>query len=145
MNQNRLLRTIEKHEGFREKPYRCTAGKLTIGIGWNIQEVPMRYSEARFRLRNDLDECRWDLAKIFQSFDSYPDHVQEVLMNMRFQLGPGKFRSFENFIAAIRAWDIDRAKTEMLDSKWAKQDTPGRANELAGVLTDGFKAENHPG
>jgi lysozyme len=95
----------------------------------------MRYSEARFRLNNDLEECKTDLRKIFPGqFDQLPDHAQEVLMNMRFQLGPGGFRSFKKFIGAVRAWDFDRAKAEMLDSKWAKVNTPGRAEELAEVL-----------
>lgn len=140
MNQNRLYRTIERHEGFRDKPYRCPSNKWTIGIGWNFEDVPMRYSEARFRLRNDLDECRWDLEKIFpRQFDALPDHVAEVLMNMRFQLGPGGFRTFKKFIAAIRGWDFVLAQKEMLDSKWAKHDTPERANELAEVLRHGWK------
>jgi lysozyme len=139
MNTNRLLKTIERHEGFRDKPYRCTAGKLTIGIGWNIDDAPMRYSEARFRLNNDLEECKTDLRKIFPGqFDQLPDHVQEVLMNMRFQLGPGGFRGFKKFIAAIKGWDFVLAQKEMLDSKWAKYDTPERANELAEALRHGW-------
>jgi len=142
MNTNRLLRTIERHEDYRQLPYRCTAGYLTGGIGRNLETKGISYSEARFMLKNDLDECRWDLAGIFQSFDSYPDHVQEVLMNMRFQLGSGGFRSFKRFIGAIKGWDFDRAQTEMLDSKWAKKDTPARAKELAGVLINGFDNED---
>jgi lysozyme len=139
MNNNRLYRTIERHEGFRDKPYRCTANKWTIGIGWNLEASPMRYSEARFRLRNDLDECRWDLEKIFPGqFDALPDHVQEVLMNMRFQLGTGGFRSFKKFIAAIRGWDFVKAQAEGLDSKWARHDSPERANELMEVLRHGW-------
>jgi len=138
MNTNRLIRTLEKHEGFRSEPYLCSANKLTIGIGRNISDKGITYSEARFLLKNDIDECRWDLAKIFQSFDSYPDYVQEVLMNMRFQLGPGGFRSFKKFIAAINGWDFSQAKIEMLDSKWAKLDTPKRAKYLSEVLISGF-------
>jgi len=139
MNQNRLARTLERHEGFRDKPYHCTAGKLTIGIGWNLDDSPMRYSEARFRLKNDLDECRWDLENLLQGqFDGLPDHVQGVLMNMRFQLGPGGFRTFKKFIAAIRGWDFVLAQKEGLDSKWARSDTPERARELMEVLRHGY-------
>ena len=33
------------HEGFRSKPYRCTANKLTIGIGRNIEDRPFTEEE----------------------------------------------------------------------------------------------------
>jgi lysozyme len=90
-------------------------------------------------LKNDLDECRWDLEKIFPGqFDVLPDHVQEVLMNMRFQLGPGGFRSFKKFIAAVRGWDFVKAQAEGLDSKWAQHDTPERARELMEVIRHGW-------
>jgi lysozyme len=139
MNRNRLYRTVENDEGFRSKPYKCSNGIWTIGIGRNLESVGLRYSEAKFMMKNDLEVCQTDLTNIFTGqFAALPDHVQEVLMNMRFQLGPGRFRSFKKFIAAIRAWDMTKAKQEMLDSKWAKQDTPDRANRLAKVLQTGY-------
>ena len=138
MNINRLTRTIERHEGFRSKPYRCTSSKLTIGIGRNLDDVGIRYSEAKFMLKNDLEECRLDLRKIFpQQLDSLPDYVQEVLMNMRFQLGSRGFRGFKKLIGAVHGWDFELAAIEMLVSRWARQ-TPERANELAGVMRHGF-------
>jgi lysozyme len=139
MNQNRLIRTLERHEAVRLKPYLCPAGYLTIGIGRNLDGKGITYSEARYMLKNDLDECRWDLEGLFPGqFDCLPDHVQEVLVNMRFQLGTGGFRSFKRFIAAVRGWDFVKAQKEMLDSKWAKTDTPERAQELAEVLRHGW-------
>ena len=32
----RIKEQLVRHEGLRLKPYRCTAGKLTIGIGRNL-------------------------------------------------------------------------------------------------------------
>jgi lysozyme len=140
MNKTRLMRQLENHEGYRQFPYRCTAGKLTGGIGRNLEDVGISYTEALNMLKNDIDQCREDLENIFPGqFMALPDHVQEVIMNMRFQLGSGGLRKFRKFIGAIRGWDMSRAHNEMLDSKWAKKDTPGRANELAGILLSGFK------
>jgi len=139
MNPSRLLRIIESDEGFRQFPYQCTAGKTTIAIGRNLSDKGISYTEAEFLLKNDLEECHTDLRNIFKNqFDSLPDYVQEVLMNMRFQLGPGGFRSFRKFIDAIRGWDMTRAGQEMLDSKWAKHDTPDRAKRLHKVLLTGY-------
>ena len=33
----RMKEQLLRHEGLRLKPYRCTAGKLTIGIGRNLE------------------------------------------------------------------------------------------------------------
>lgn len=141
MDINRLISTLEKYEGFRNRPYTCTAGKLTIGIGRNLTDKGITYSEAMVLLKNDLDECRWDLADMFSDFASYPDCVREVLINMRFQLGPGGFRTFKKFINAIKIWNFVLARTEMLDSKWARQDTPKRAHELAETLIGRTKCD----
>ena len=32
------IELIKYHEKYRRFPYRCTAGKLTIGYGWNLDE-----------------------------------------------------------------------------------------------------------
>lgn len=139
MEINRLMKTLERHEGFRSEPYRCSAGKLTIGIGRNLEDKGISYAESRYLLKNDLDECRRDLEKIFHPrFNNYPDHIQEVLMNMRFQLGLNGFRSFKKFIAAIWGWDFAKAQAEGLDSKWARHDAPERAAELMDVLRHGW-------
>lgn len=142
MDQNRLEKQLEADEGFREKPYICTAGKLTVGIGWNIEDTPMRYSEAKFRLKNDIRECVFDLQRVFgNQFESMPDHMQEALINMRFQLGPGSFRQFKKFIAAIKRWDLVEAEKQGLDSKWAKRDTPPRAKRVMRILRHGYDTD----
>ena len=32
------IELIKYHEKYRRFPYRCTAGKLTIGYGWNLDD-----------------------------------------------------------------------------------------------------------
>lgn len=129
MNINRLMRTLEQDEGYRKFPYRCTAGKLSIAIGRNIEDKGIRYSEARFMLRNDIAESVDDLRKLLNNFDSLPERIQDVLINMRFQLGPGGLRGFKKMLGAARTWDFARMAIEMKDSAWYKQ-TPNRAERL---------------
>jgi lysozyme len=139
MDRNRLKAMLRRHEGERLKPYKCTAGYLTIGIGRNLEGKGITQAEAEYLLSNDIDECVDDLRDIFPlRFDQFPDHVQEVLVNMRFQLGSAGFWNFEKLRAAVWAYDFQKAAEEMLNSKWAKHDTPGRAKELAGVMRHGF-------
>jgi lysozyme len=141
MDMNRLMRTLEQDEAFRRSPYRCTSGKLTIGIGWNIDDVPMRYSEARFRLRNDIDECVSDLENIFSGqWPTLPDAIQEVLINMRFQLGEGGFRGFRKMIGAVKGWDFEKMAEQMRDSRWHKQ-TTNRAERLIHAVKKHYKED----
>ena len=35
----RIKKQLVRHEGLRLKPYRCTAGKLTIGYGRNLDKT----------------------------------------------------------------------------------------------------------
>lgn len=42
---NELYEKIKEHEGFRSTPYKCTAGKWTIGYGRNLSDVGLSAKE----------------------------------------------------------------------------------------------------
>lgn len=123
---------IERHEGFRSKPYHCTAGKLTIGIGRNLDDVGITKDEALGLLSNDLARCVLDAAK-FPWFNSLSAVRQDVVLSMLFQLGLGGFSEFRKFMAALSAGNFEKAADEMLASEWAHQ-TPARAGELSQMM-----------
>ena len=50
----RLQNQLVIDEGIELKPYRCSADKLTIGVGRNIQEVGITKDEAMMLLANDI-------------------------------------------------------------------------------------------
>src|SRR3990167_3629629 len=127
-----ILEDLRRHEGFRDKPYRDSVGKLTIGYGWNLDAVPMQKSWAEFILLSQVEEAISDLRK-FGFWGRLNDERKAVVANMRFQLGPTRFRGFEKMIAALERDDYKAAADEMLDSKAAKQ-TPNRYHELAGRM-----------
>lgn len=135
MNRQRVRDMLVKHEGIRLHPYRCPAGKLTIGIGRNIEDAGISEKEAFYLLDNDINECIGDLSKnLFPfSFDLLPGPVQEVLVSMRFQLGAGGFRGFKKMIRAVREQDWPGMVREMRDSNWHDQ-VPKRADELIGII-----------
>ena len=41
-----IIQSIINDEGFRSRPYKDTAGKLTIGYGLNIDDMEMTKKEA---------------------------------------------------------------------------------------------------
>ena len=52
-------------------------------------------------------------------------------MNLSYQLGVSGFNKFKKTIFLLAHKDYKGASTEMLDSKWARVDTPARAKELS--------------
>ena len=50
-----LIDLLIRHEGIKLKPYHCTSGKLTIGIGRNLEDRGITKEEAIYLLNNDND------------------------------------------------------------------------------------------
>jgi lysozyme len=131
MNLTRLQEKLIEHEGLRLKPYRCPAGKLTIGVGRNLDDVGISKDEAMTLLANDIMRCMAIGHSIFGENWLMLDEVrQEVIINMIFNLGEAGFRNFKKTIDYIRMGKYDKAGDEMLASKWAQQ-VPKRAYELS--------------
>jgi lysozyme len=125
-----------QHEGLRVKPYTDTVGKLTIGVGRNLTDKGLSRKECMYLLDNDLDECLADLAT-FAWFRTLDAVRQRVVIDMRFTLGPSRFRGFTATLAAIAAGNYQKASAQMLKSKWAQQ-VKGRAVTLARMMMTGL-------
>ncbi len=136
MNYEKLIKSVKKHEGLRLKPYRCTAGKLTIGYGRNLEDTGISKNAAEILLVKDLERVQTKLLKKI-NYDKYPSHVQNVLLEMGFQLGVPGLLKFKKTLQLIDNGDYIGASKEMLNSKWAKQ-TPKRANTLSKLMKEGF-------
>lgn len=115
-------------EGLRLMPYRCSAGKLTIGYGTTF---PLTQEEAHLLLRHRLQGVVADLGHRFAWWPRLSPDRQSVLASMAYQMGMGGLIKFRRMLAAVERGDYEAAAREMLDSKWAKRDTPGRAGRLA--------------
>lgn len=125
----KVIADLVRDEGYRQFPYRCTAGRLTIGIGRNIDDVGVSKAEAEYLLVRDILSSTTDLQNIFTEFNIFPDDIQRVLINMRFQLGFMRFRAFKKMIEAARNRQWSEMARQMKDSSWYKQ-VPERANRL---------------
>lgn len=135
MNRAALIEQLKKDEGFRGKPYRCTAGKLTIGFGRNLDDVGISVGEAEFLLYQDVADVEQALNEI-PGYAALDDVRQTVLANMAFNLGLTRLLKFKKMRAALRAGDFNTAATEMLDSLWARQ-VGTRADRLARQMRTG--------
>lgn len=132
---SRLEELIIRHEGFELKPYRDTVGKLTIGVGRNLDDVGIHPDEASLMLKNDIERCRVEASE-FVWFENLDEKRKMVIISMLFNLGLTRFLGFKKMIAALELNNFDRAAAEMLDSKWAVQ-VGKRAEELSAMMRYG--------
>lgn len=122
-------------EGIRLKPYRCTAGKLTIGVGRNLDDNGITSSEAAMLLDHDIENAMAELDKKLPWWKDKPDSVRRVMVNMCFNLGITGLLTFKNTLALIEADRYPEAAENMLKSRWAVQ-VGARANRLAKLMRE---------
>ena len=141
----KLIEQLKRHEGFRAKPYKCSAGKWTIGYGMNLdslgispENLIVNESFAEYTLGRDLDfiDSRLICFSDFLGLRTDSRTRYMALMNMTFNLGFRGLSKFEKMIDAIDNEDYEEASTQMLDSKWARQ-VGSRATELAEQMRTG--------
>lgn len=125
-----------RHEGLKLFPYECTAGKLTIGVGRNIEDMGITEDEAIYLLRNDVARFAAELAQAKPIVKSLDDVRYYVLLNMAFNLGINRLLKFKKMWEAIEDQRYVDASLEMQDSRWCEQ-VGGRCSELAELMENG--------
>ena len=117
--QEELVKQLKKHEGLVLKPYKCTANKLTIGYGHNIEDNGISLNCAEYILIEDIEEAKRNLYAVFTKdfFDDLSDKRKIALIDMMFNLGLSKFLTFKRFIQAVKTENWNRASVEMIHSK----------------------------
>lgn len=151
-----LAAELERDEGLRLKAYRCTAGKRTIGIGRNLDDVGIRPDEQRrlglttakclstgitraeafALLESDIDDCEASLDRKLPFWRRLSPVRQRVLLNMRFNLGEAGLLTFKNTLRNIEAGAFAKAAAGMRSSLWARQ-VGDRAERLARMMESG--------
>ena len=141
MNMERLLKSVKKHEGYRNKVYLDTLNKRTIGVGHlcveDFWEDDKEYEEKFLMdiLEADLQNAIKG-AKDLMSENGCMDMdevAEEIIIEMIFQLGKTGVSKFKNMWKALSALEYSTAASEMLDSRWAKQ-TPNRAQAMSAQM-----------
>jgi len=135
MNYDLLKKQLLLHEGFRQYPYKDTVGKLTIGIGRNLDDRGISMNESLVLLEFDVAEIVNYLSR-YDWFNNLGDVRQRVVVDMVYNLGISGFLKFKRTIQAIKERDFDKAAEQMLKSKWAGQ-VGIRATRLARMMETG--------
>ena len=141
MNMDRLLESVKKHEGYRNKVYLDTLGKRTVGVGHlcveDFWEDDKEYEEKFLMeiLQKDLQQAIRGARSLMEKHDcaDIDEQAEEILIEMVFQLGMTGVSKFKNMWKALAELNYVGASYEMLDSRWAKQ-TPNRAKSMAQIM-----------
>lgn len=133
---SRLEEQLLVDEGLRLKPYKDTVGKLTIGIGRNLDDVGITKDEAIILLRNDIARTTKDVIANIPWWSSLDEVRRDVIINMAFNLGIEGLLKFKRTLLSIQNGKYEQASKEMLESKWAKQ-VGNRARRLAEMMRTG--------
>ena len=156
---NMAVAIIQREEGYRATPYRCTAGVWTIGFGtvidWPDAVVALDTLEAAGKIDRDNPPLQVtpELAEAMLTRRIQRDHGrlashhrgwynqqtperQAVVLSMAYQLGIVGLLGFNRMLAALERGDHTTAAFEMLDSRWARQ-TPARAQRQAEAMRTG--------
>lgn len=110
---------LKEHEGLVLKPYKCPAGKLTIGYGHNLEDNGLTKSACEYILFEDIKEAKRNLYSVFTKdfFDTLKDNQKIALIDMMFNLGFSKFLTFKKFIKAVKERNWENASYEIIHSK----------------------------
>lgn len=130
MNTTKLAEQLVIDEGKRNKPYKDSVGKTTIGVGHNLDDVGLSDDEIQYILENDIDRVIGDLDAALPWWSALSEERQQVLANMCFNLGISRLLAFRNTIEAIKEGRYDAAANGMRASLWYRQ-VGARAERLA--------------
>ncbi len=141
MDMDRLLESVKKHEGYRNKVYLDTLGKRTVGVGHlcveDFWEDDKEYEEKFLMtiLEHDLQTAIKGAKELMAENGcmDMDEVAEEIIIEMIFQLGKTGVSKFKNMWKALSELNYVGASYEMLDSKWAKQ-TTNRANGMADTM-----------
>jgi lysozyme len=127
---------LQRDEGIRLTPYTDSVGKLTIGIGRNLDDNGITHSEALMMMANDIISVQGDMDRAIPWWAELSARRQDALTNMAFNLGLPRLLKFKKMLAALEAGRWTEAKVEALDSKWARQ-VGDRAIRIAEIFRTG--------
>jgi lysozyme len=135
-----------QHEGYRAKPYKCTAGYWTVGVGHNLEAkpikgrtvqslaiMPLTHQQYMELLDKDIKDAEKDARRLVPNLDKLQPHQKAVIVDMAFNLGGTRFATFKRFLAAVNAGDWATAVKEMQNSKWYRQ-VGNRSRNLVAMI-----------
>ena len=140
----RVFGRLQIDEGIVNEIYKDHLGYATFGVGHLILESDPEYGQpigtdisperVADAFDHDLDIAISECETLYGAAWFYlPEEVQEILVNMLFNMGRPRLTKFKKMNSAIEAGDWKTAAVEGRDSRWYDQ-VGARAERLMGRL-----------
>jgi len=133
MDLTQVRKRLIEHEGIKLKPYHCTAGKLTIGVGRNLDDRGISQATATQMLEEDIEIVLDELKRALPFWENLKWNYKEALVDLAFNMGVPRLMMFRKMLSAIEADDPDKAAEELLESRYASQ-VGIRASNISALL-----------
>lgn len=145
MNRDAVFEQLKIDEGVEYVIYNDHLGYPTFGVGHLVLEsdeefgqpvgTPIDEERVRACFQRDLDTAISECNHLYgeSEFGGLPDEVQQILVNMMFNMGRPRLSQFKKMNAAVLEGDWATAAVEGRDSNWYKQVT-NRAERLMSRL-----------
>ena len=132
---NALRKLIKRHEGLSLIPYKCPAGAITIGYGWNVDSHPLppdisAHLKARGSITKSMAEELLDIAiqrsindcrRLYPDYDSYSENRRNALADMMYNMGYTTLSKFKISNKYVREQKWEQAADAFMQSKWYRQ------------------------
>lgn len=141
-----LIANIKENEGFCGEIYEDTRGYKTIGYGFLVSALskdelalnggkiePMGRAAADQILELKLKKLKPRVFEAFAWLAEKPINVQDVVIEMCYQMGIAKVQKFVTTLHHVRMGEYEKAVQSGLRSLWAQQ-TPNRARKVLNGL-----------
>lgn len=144
-NKDNVFEQLKIDEGVVNEIYLDHLGLPTFGVGHLILEsdeehgqpvgTPVSEDRVRACFDRDLDVAISECHTLYgeSEFGGFPGEVQEILVNMMFNMGRPRLSGFKKFNAALNDHDWKMAAVEGRDSRWYNQ-VSNRAERLMSRL-----------
>ena len=147
MIKDKVRELLIKQEGMVCHVYDDSLGYKTIGVGRCLDKNGISEDEALYLLNNDIQRVEDNLDKHWGVWRTFPEPARIICISMTFQLGITGFMGFRRTRALMEMGLWLKASEEMLDSLWAKTQTPSRAlynSRQIALLQDGQQDLRRP-
>ena len=137
--RKKLIEMLMLHEGVETHAYECSASKITVGVGRNIDPeggIGLSTDEINYLLQNDIDRVYSELDNEYNWFAGLDQVRQDAMIDISFNLGQTRLRAFKNALAGMARGDWRAAADEFMDSRWSKQ-VGNRAKTLTEMIRTG--------
>jgi len=137
MSYEEVKQSIIAHEGKVNMIYKDHLGNGTFGIGHLVLESDdlkpgVAYDDDKVMeiFEKDFEIALGDARKFIPEENIHPTAFG-IVIEMCFQLGLPRLQKFKRFHYHLNKCEYEESAAEMLDSVWAKKQTPNRAKALA--------------